>query len=197
MKQKLTLCQLPESKLQELSTQELVELCAQHPLSPVCNAYENPMIGAKVVMSSFNGFKELVKRKDAAEKVLDFYEGLDFSASVKYPYPITIPGLNGKLYSSSHISFIELLIASNEIADLYKSGNVERMKSISSTKFLQKIRAIKIFGKTSISPTLMVQSQIAIKTHSLSKDDEAKIANFINHGGNVEDINTIISTLYK
>lgn len=197
MKQKLTSCQIPENKLGELSTQELIELCAKHPLNPVCNAYDNPMDGAKVVMNSFNGFNELRKRKDAAGKLLDFYEGLDFSAYIKSPYPITIPGLNGKLYSGSNITFMELLLASDEISELYEPSNVERMKAISLRKIHQKFSANDVFGKTSISPTLMVQSQIAIKTSSLNKDDEAKITNFINNGGNVEDINSIITTLIK
>ena len=78
IQQKFDACQIPDSLLSKLTTKELVEICASHPLNPICNAYNNPMDGARYIMRNFSGFKELQKREDAAEKLLDFYESIDF-----------------------------------------------------------------------------------------------------------------------
>ena len=118
-KQKFDACQIPDSLLSELTTKELVELCASHPLNPICYAYNNPMDGAQYIMKNFNGFKELQKREDAAERLLDFYEGIDFIKVTNSPYPITHEGNNGKFYSGLNILFIELVLASGEILWLY------------------------------------------------------------------------------
>ena len=45
--EKMAVCQIPEDLLTKLSTERLVELCAQHPLNAICYAYDNPMTGAK------------------------------------------------------------------------------------------------------------------------------------------------------
>ena len=40
----------PDSILHQLSTDQLVALCAKHPLNVICNAYDDPMIGAKYIV---------------------------------------------------------------------------------------------------------------------------------------------------
>ena len=42
--------QIPDSILHQLSTDQLVALCAKHPLNVICNAYDDPMIGAKYIV---------------------------------------------------------------------------------------------------------------------------------------------------
>ena len=47
---KMQMSQIPDSILHQLSTDQLVALCAKHPLNVICNAYDNPMIGAKYIV---------------------------------------------------------------------------------------------------------------------------------------------------
>ena len=47
---KMQMSQIPDSILHQLSTDQLVALCAKHPLDVICNAYDDPMIGAKYIV---------------------------------------------------------------------------------------------------------------------------------------------------
>ena len=47
---KMQMSQIPDSILHQLATDQLVALCAKHPLNVICNAYDNPMIGAKYIV---------------------------------------------------------------------------------------------------------------------------------------------------
>ena len=196
-KQKFDACQIPDSLLSELSTKELVELCASYPLNPLCYAYDNPMNGAKHIMGNFNGFKELQKRENAAEQLLDFYEGIDFIKVTHSPYPITLEGDNGKLYSGSNILFIELVLASGEIPSLYNKINSERLDRVSYSKFEQKLDKKDTYGMNSLNNSLIIQSQVALKTKKLEKNDRRIIQNFYNSYGRSSDISTVSKILYK
>lgn len=50
IRQKMQMSQIHDSILHQLSTDQLVALCAKHPLNVICNAYDNPMIGAKYIV---------------------------------------------------------------------------------------------------------------------------------------------------
>ena len=196
-KQKFDACQIPDSLLSELTTKELVELCASHPLNPICYAYNNPMDGAQYIMKNFNGFKELQKREDAAERLLDFYEGIDFIKVTNSPYPITHEGNNGKFYSGLNILFIELVLASGEIPSLYNIINSERLERVSYSKFEQKLDKKDTYGMISLSNSLIIQSQVALKTKRLEKNDRRIIQNFYNSCGRFSDISMVSKILYK
>lgn len=72
LEEMLAACQIPEEKLNSMSTDELIDVCMSHPLHALYFAYNNEMVGAKVVFEHFNGFSELKKRKDAPTKMLAF-----------------------------------------------------------------------------------------------------------------------------
>ncbi len=196
-KQKFDACQIPDSLLSELTTKELVELCASHPLNPICYAYNNPMDGAQYIMKNFNGFKELQKREDAAERLLDFYEGIDFINVTNSPYPISLKGDNNKVYSGSNIQFIELILASGELPSLYNKTNMERLDRVSYNKFEQKLVRNDTYGVISLSNSLIIQSQVALKSNKLTENDRGIIRNFYNSCGGSSDISTISKILYK
>lgn len=70
-------CQIPDDVLPNLSTEELVQICMDYPLFGNYLAYDNETFGIKKVMAGFNGFTELKKRTDAAEKLLDIYANVN------------------------------------------------------------------------------------------------------------------------
>lgn len=63
LEEMLAACQIPEEKLNSMSTDELIDVCMSHPLHALYFAYNNEMVGAKVVFEHFNGFSELKKEK--------------------------------------------------------------------------------------------------------------------------------------
>lgn len=197
VQQKFDACQIPDSVLSKLTSKELVELCASHPLNPICYAYNNPMDGAEYIMRNFNGFKELQKREDAADLLLDFYEGIDFINVTNSPYPITLKGDNNKVYSGSNILFIELILASGELPSLYNKINMERLDRVSYNKFEQKLERNDIYGVISLSNSLIIQSQVALKSNKLTENDRGIIQYFYNSCGRSSDISSVSKILYK
>lgn len=197
VQQKFDACQIPDSVLSKLTTKELVELCASHPLNPICYAYNNPMDGAEYIMRNFSGFKELQKREDAADLLLDFYESIDFINVSNSPYPITLKGDNNKVYSGSNILFIELILASGELPSLYNKINMERLDRVSYNKFEQKLERNDTYGVISLSNSLIIQSQVALKSNKLTENDRGIIQYFYNSCGRSSDISSVSKILYK
>lgn len=196
IQQKFDACQIPDSILPSLSTDQLVELCASHPLNSLCYAYDNPMVGAKYIMHRFNGFEELQKRKDAAEKLINFYDSVNFSTITSSPYPMTLK-YKDKFYSSSNISFIEFVLASDEIPDLYKRYS-ERLEEVSYNKFEQKLKLVDIYGILNLNNSLMIQSKIALKSNKLSsKEERETIQEFYNNYGHGTDISKVSNILFN
>lgn len=62
--QKLAACEIPDSILPKIPTENLVEICMKYPLLLDAYAFNTPLQGIKTVASRFNGFKELMKRED-------------------------------------------------------------------------------------------------------------------------------------
>ena len=165
IQQKFDACQIPDSIISNLSTEQLVELCASHPLNPLCYAYNNPMQGALIIMHNFNGFEELQSRSDAAEKLINFYENVNFTTVSNEPYPITIE-CNKKLYRASNIAFIEFMLASDEIPGLYSNKkNFKRLDEVSYQKFEEKLNNGNPHSKLSLNNSLVIQSKVALKAN--------------------------------
>ena len=112
LEEMLAACQIPEEKLNSMSTDELIDVCMSHPLHALYFAYNNEMVGAKVVFEHFNGFSELKKRKDAPTKMLAFYDDINFNAAT--------PKVHREDFSKiTYMGFIELYLASKELTSLY------------------------------------------------------------------------------
>ena len=94
--EKIAALQLPDSLLKQLSTEELVEVCMSYPLALECFAFNDFKFGTWRVIQSFNGFAELKNRKDALDKIINFYSRkLDeielFGTSKAYKFkPLTL-----------------------------------------------------------------------------------------------------------
>ena len=70
--QKLAACEIPDSILSKIPTKDLVEICMKYPLLLDAYAFNTPLQGIKTVISRFNGFKELMNRKDNCIYIFDF-----------------------------------------------------------------------------------------------------------------------------
>ena len=117
--------QIPESSLQSISTEELVEACMSYPLAPDCFFYNNVEQGVSDVISRFNGFAELKKRDDAFEKVLDFY-------SRKLDEIITFSNNIGYSFSSLEFAFYERFIISGYLVQVDELSKCERLRELYS-----------------------------------------------------------------
>jgi hypothetical protein len=76
----LQACQIPESILKDMSTAGLVETVLNYPLLGDYTAYNNMQYGFDMVVSHFNGLRELFNRKDAGTELLARYRTMDPAA---------------------------------------------------------------------------------------------------------------------
>ncbi|MDR1369701.1 MAG: hypothetical protein LBJ72_06200 [Dysgonamonadaceae bacterium] len=67
-------CQVPEEILLSLSTNELTDICLEYPLLYDIFAFNNRNKGINKFFDNFNGIRELYKRKDAANELLNRYD---------------------------------------------------------------------------------------------------------------------------
>lgn len=72
--EKVDVCQIPEDILRTIDTQQLVQLCLDYPLLADIYAFNKMSDGVNAFYSNFNGIRELVKRKDAIDKLSALYQ---------------------------------------------------------------------------------------------------------------------------
>ncbi|MDY7040242.1 MAG: hypothetical protein SVX38_05200 [Chloroflexota bacterium] len=104
----LQVCQVPESILQEMSTEGLIETCLNYPLYGDMLAYNSMQQGFDAVVSRFNGLQELLKREDAGSKLLARYRKMDPETGENWT-PLRSSN------SSLDFTFIEMLLAQDDI----------------------------------------------------------------------------------
>ena len=196
---KLNACQIPDSIMSYLSTNDLVFLLASHPLNAICYAYDNPMVGANYIMQNFNGFSELIKRKDFAEAAIDFYEGIDYSNIEKSPHPITIRDGKGRALSFSNLAFFEMVMSTEAITKLAEdAAQLKRLEQVATEKYDQKLEQIETLGALALVNSLKILSQTTIRTRPLPKEETDVLRKFLEQGGPIDitEVSKIVFT-YK
>jgi hypothetical protein len=73
----LKVIQLPTNLLNSISTSSLVQTCLNYPLFSDMWAYDNIKEGFEQLQKDFNGFDELINRKDALEELLKYYKKIE------------------------------------------------------------------------------------------------------------------------
>lgn len=72
----VTICQIPENIIHSLSTDDLITICLDYPLFFTLTAFTNMQEGYEQVSTEFNGFKELILRKDFGKMMLKQYKSI-------------------------------------------------------------------------------------------------------------------------
>lgn len=177
LEEMLSACQIPEEKLKSMTTEELVEVCMSHPLYGIYSAYNNELEGAKVVIDHFNGFGELDKRSDAAEKLLAFYKDVNFNTSSRHRKDFSL---------ISYMGFIDLCMASKRISALYEGQNLEQLESVSNSVLESRIQQTPndIF---TIRRSLLIASQVKLTEGALRAEDAQILKSFVEAGANVSN----------
>lgn len=124
-------CQIPDDVLSNLSTEELVQICMDYPLFGNYLAYDNETFGIKKVMAGFNGFTELKKRTDAAEKLLDRYANVNVMA-------LNEDRENAEIYPNLKLGYLEMILYSGEIESLYQGEALQRLENLQAQKLTEK-----------------------------------------------------------
>ena len=107
-------CQIPDDVLVCLSTDKLTDLCLQYPMLLDIFAFNFLDNGLNQLFISFNGIRELYKRKDAAKSLTDRY--MEKIQSLSFLENDEIEGIEKGKFSVS-IWYLDALMSRIEVQD--------------------------------------------------------------------------------
>lgn len=123
LKSKQQALNLPQKMLDTISTKQLVAMCMQYPMWDNYSAFNSPIMGINSVISGFNGFAELRKRKDYAKEILDYLVRLNLKISVE-------PSTHNRMIRA----YAETIISSMYFEDIFENANVLRLEAYISMR---------------------------------------------------------------
>ncbi len=80
--ERLDACQMDERSMKSISTKGLVYVCMEHPFFRSYVISDSPFEGFMNLMNKFNGYGELINRKDALTILLDVMKNEDYNQLV-------------------------------------------------------------------------------------------------------------------
>ena len=150
--EKYRVCQIPKEKLNDISTQGLIETCVSYPIFGNIFAFDSLEIGYDRLKENFDGFKALNERKDAGETFLKMYKDMDLDILIE-----------SDPYSTLRLTFFNFIISQDEILDTMD----EEMRAEFAKIVLEKINLI---GKK-YSEQFSIGGSIVLLDSILSKDN--------------------------
>jgi hypothetical protein len=115
-------CQIPDSTLEKISTEGLIETCLNYPHFFNFIAFDSYQGGVYSIIRRFNGLQELLKREDAGIKLLERYKKMD-------PEYNTSSVGKTKFTFVNEFIFAELLLAQDVIlSNLKENGRYALLK---------------------------------------------------------------------
>lgn len=70
-------CQVPEDVLSRLTTPALIQTCMRYPATLSLFRYNTPQMSFERWKQNFNGIRELLSRRDAPARLLEYYKTVD------------------------------------------------------------------------------------------------------------------------
>lgn len=74
----MAMCNVPEDVLKNMSTPNLVRTCFKHPYNGLWKSHDNAYEGILSVITRFNGYEELMKRRSGTEAALYYFTQLGY-----------------------------------------------------------------------------------------------------------------------
>lgn len=159
---------IPDSILNKISNSQLIGACFEYPFNVNLFAFNNFDEGFANLCKTFNGYSELLKRKNIEDDLIDFYdEMLAFKFKDKY-----------SLYDESqdplNFYLIEKILSQDKIIDNLSSLQKRRLFLISKEKYIMKKggkdidNGHPVFSTNSLQSTMVLISKLALKEDQLT-----------------------------
>jgi hypothetical protein len=158
----LSVVQIPDKTLKQMTTRALVETCLDYPMSGDMMAHNSLQEGLEFVISGFNGLQELLKREDAGVELLAQYR----LANNEIKTEIESVESGGSL-SSSYLKniFLEMLLAQDSIrGNLSKEDEKVLIKECLNNFNLRQSRPDVYSFSSSVSEILVMKKVIEKRT---------------------------------
>lgn len=182
--EKQAACQVPEEILKNLPTKDLVQVCMSYPLYGDYLAYNNELDGIKAIIEGFNGFAELQRREDAVDNLLAFYEKMDIGKIAETALTYTSPKCNE--LSILHVGYIELILCSGIIPELYSESNISRLETICNMKYKDKLHYSNVYSLETVKKSLLLGAQIKLKSTIINPEEKFTLCRFVQMGGEMD-----------
>ena len=76
--ERIAMCNVPDDILNNMSTPNLARTCFKHPYNNIWQTYNNAYEGILSIMTRFNGYAELMKRRSGAEAALNLFTQIGY-----------------------------------------------------------------------------------------------------------------------
>lgn len=111
---------ISEDQLNKMTTNELIEHCINFDFMWDIFNHPNYDVGLKFIIENHNGLRELLKRNDAGELILDFYKKIELNKVTEISEPAARGEFVGKVF------FLELFMSHPNILNQFR-GNEKRL----------------------------------------------------------------------
>lgn len=191
--QKIESCQIPYETLKNISTENLIQLCLNYPLFPDLFFSNYLQSSFNRMIDQFNGFKELVKRKDTGKILMELYKKME-PAGINNSWESTRKGF----YTFDFVK-VELLLANDDVLRNIAQTGLGELSSRSKYIFKEKEKMINEYGYNfGIASTALILGKIADRNEKLiykSDDDKKKVEHFLKTGTTTEK--AILEFIYQ
>lgn len=161
-KEKIDVCQIPDQKLAKMSTDTLIKTCFSYPLLPDIFFYNNLKAGFESKLSTFNGFKELILRKDVGTSLLKFYKKMEPNLSNNADL--------GDPNSTFKFVFVELLLAHPSLIVNLTENQKKEILIETLKKYNYKKEKPEVYSILNQKTSLLIMYLYTIQEKSISPD---------------------------
>lgn len=174
---RITACEVPEECLSAMTTKALVETCIDYPLLYCFSAYTNELQAVKTITDFSNAYQELLSRSDAADAIIDFYS----NASVRISVDSLSIGRIGNRLTLTQMHFLELLIGSGIIPEIYDESHISQLKAAVSINLEYMYKRPNIFSIHSLKTAILI-NKITERGEAIPFEEASKMLRDIEYG---------------
>lgn len=170
---------IPDKLLQNMNTADLLQTCLNYPEFRLIMTRNSLQQGYDYLLTIFNGFRELEKRKDAGKELIKVYKQLNPADIISYETPVKRGGF------SFQFTYIEIILAQrNIISNLDNADKQDIVKTTISNYQAKKGLTSEYATFDLTTPALILGRFLDIENNlefvnKKSKND--KIRNFVDY----------------
>jgi len=158
--QKAEALQIPAGILKDLTTDALAKTCMQFPMFTDLYFFNDIQTGFNTLRHSFNGFNELLSRKDAPDVLFNIYKQMNPSDFNKV-WDDTAKGR----FTFQFLQ-IEIILAQNDIINVLSKEKSAALLKESVNKYDAKSK-ISLFSIFTLSPSILIMARTMEKENRL------------------------------
>ena len=173
IKQKLL---LPEALLKTMTTSDLLEVCLDYQYSSDFLFYDEQQQGIEFLRKEFNGYDELLQRKDLVETMLMKYRVKLRSVDIIARQEQLVMGA-----FSIHFMLFKMLAAQDEVLESLNREQLRQLITLSIEAWNMVAERPEVFGSINYSPILFLFTRIIVregKFQFASDEEESKLEYF-------------------